>query len=132
MIIAVLVMLAALGGAIALISSTQQGAQVLDLQGVRAYQAARGGVEWGLYNLLRTGGAGCGGINGAAFGYGGNLAGFSVSIQCTQTSHPEGGASTSVYALTATACNAPPCPTAATPPPAYYVERQLQATVGSD
>ena len=131
-IIAVLVMLAAFGSAIALLSSTQQGAQVLDLQGVRAYQAARGGIEWGLYQLLRTGGTGCGGVNGASFAYGGNLAGFTVNLQCAQTPHPEGAASTSIYAVIATACNAASCPTAANPPPPYYVERQLEVTVGSN
>lgn len=132
-IIALLVMLAAFGGAIAILSSTQQGGQALDLQGVRAYQAARAGTEWSLYHLLRTGGLGCAGINGTSFAFAGNLAGFRVSVQCSQSTHEEGSSNTVVYSVTATACNdAAACPTAASPPPAYYVERQLTVTAASN
>ncbi|MDP3037632.1 MAG: hypothetical protein Q8N07_07865, partial [Rhodocyclaceae bacterium] len=47
----ILVVLAALGAFILNISSSQQIGSALDVQGVRAYQAARAGVEWGLYQV---------------------------------------------------------------------------------
>lgn len=49
----ILVVLAALGGFLAVVATTQQVGFGLDVQGARAYQAARAGVEWGLYRVLR-------------------------------------------------------------------------------
>lgn len=48
-----LVMLSALGAAIVKVTSSSQIASALDIQGERAYQAARAGIEWGLYRQLR-------------------------------------------------------------------------------
>ena len=47
----ILVVLAALGAFIVSISTSQQIGSALDVQGVRAYQAARAGIEWGLYSV---------------------------------------------------------------------------------
>ena len=47
----ILVVVAALGSYIAVISSNQQIGSALDLQGGRAYLAARSGLEWGLYQI---------------------------------------------------------------------------------
>jgi len=53
-----LVVLAALGAFILTISGTQQTSSALDVQGARAYQAARAGIDWASYQLLiSTGGA---------------------------------------------------------------------------
>lgn len=131
LVIVVLVMLAVLGTSLAVISNTQQASHALDIQGVKAYHAARAGLEWAMYNVLRSGGAGCGAVNGAAFALDGNLADFRVSTACAQSVHQEAG-TTTVYQLSATACNDASCPTAASPPSPYYVERQLRVTVGSD
>jgi Tfp pilus assembly protein PilX len=49
-----LVVLAALGAFILTISGTQQTSSALDVQGSRAYQAARAGIEWASYQLLIT------------------------------------------------------------------------------
>ena len=50
-----LVVIAGLGvAAVSLFTSQQAGAN-LDLEGARAYQAARAGIEWGLYEQLRHG-----------------------------------------------------------------------------
>ena len=46
-----LVVLAALGAFIAVVSTTQQIGSALDLQGAKAYQAARAGIEWGSYQV---------------------------------------------------------------------------------
>jgi Tfp pilus assembly protein PilX len=52
-----LVILAALGAFILTISGTQQTSSALDVQGSRAYQAARAGIDWASYQLLINAGA---------------------------------------------------------------------------
>src|SRR3977135_3837810 len=100
MAIALIVMLGLFGVALAVISTTEQGGATLDLQGVRAYHAARGGAEGGIYQVLRTGG-GCGPVNGASFVYGGNLSGFRVSMTCLQVDHREVSTNTTIYSIQA-------------------------------
>ena len=131
-VIALLAVLAILGTSLVVISTTQQVASALDVQGVRAYQAARGGLEWGLYHVLRTGFGGCGGINGKSVVFGGNLTGFRAAVTCSSSTHEEGTATVTMYSIISTACNDGACPTAAAPPPSGYVERQLRITVGSN
>ena len=47
-----LVVLAALAAFLVNISTTQNMTSAQDVQGARAYQAARAGIEWGLYQVL--------------------------------------------------------------------------------
>lgn len=133
-VVALLAILAVFGTALVIMSTTQHAGSTLDMQGVRAYYAARGGLEWGMYHVLRTGFGGCdgaGGINGKTVAYGGNLSDFRVTLACTFTTHEEGGANMRVFSIVATACNQTACPAGA-PLPAFYVERQLRVTVGSN
>lgn len=120
-----LVVLAALGAAILSISAMQHTSSALDVQGSRAYQAARAGIEWGMYRQL---------INGscaAAVSFvppAPTLSAFTVTVGCVKYS----GATPSldVYRITSTACNQPSngnCPGAAGS--MNYVERQLQVTL---
>ena len=131
-VIGLLAVLGIFGASLIVISSTQHVGFALDIQGVRAYHAARAGIEWGAYHVLRTGYGGCGGINGKSIVYGGNLSGFRATLQCVPTLHEEGSTNMTMYAITVTACNDAACPTAATPPAATYVERQLRLTLGSN
>ena len=48
-----LVSLAAMGAYLLTISTLQEESSAADELGARAYQAARSGVDWGLYELLR-------------------------------------------------------------------------------
>lgn len=48
------VVLAALGGFMLTFSSTQQLTSAQDAQGVRAYWAARAGLEWAFVNIIAT------------------------------------------------------------------------------
>lgn len=135
-IVAILAMLAVLGTSLVVISMTQQTSTALDLQGVRAYSAARGGLEWGLNRLL-LGGTPCAGVgvvvHGTAFNYAGNLDGYRVVLACEPSIHEEAAGNVTMYVLTATACNdTAGCPTATNPPPATYVERQLRVTAGNN
>jgi MSHA biogenesis protein MshP len=104
----ILVVLAALGAFIVNISTSQQIGSALDVQGVRAYQAARAGIEWGLYqvqsygappaaasptaynfsygNPATTVGAANPNLRSCASASGSfDVFGFSVTVICTQT-----------------------------------------------
>jgi MSHA biogenesis protein MshP len=131
-LIALLAILAVFGASIVVTSTSQQVGAALDLQGVRAYHAARGGLEWGAYHVLRPGFGGCAGISGKTVAYAGNLTGFSVTLTCTSSVHNEAGSNQSTFEITATACNEPACPTGAAPPPLAYVERQLRMSLSNN
>lgn len=80
----ILVVLSALGAFILSISSQQQIGSALDVQGVRAYQAARAGLEWGLYRQLQSVPASC--SSTATFqlpATATTLSGFYVTVTCT-------------------------------------------------
>lgn len=121
----ILVVLATLSAFILNISSSQQIGSALDVQGVRAYQAARAGIEWGLYQQMQ-GGVACpaGNFVPAAA----TLGGFTVSVTCVASVDAHGGPT--VRTLTATACSQPTagaCPNTVNPG-AFYIERRLTVT----
>lgn len=144
----ILVVLAALGAFIVSISTNQQIGTALDIQGVRAYQAAKSGVEWGIYQIEAT--------PAYNFSYGtpavavGNanpntracpaspasfapaaptLAGFTVTVTCVATVDVNNGPT--VFRVVSTACNQPAasaCPNNAPTSP-DYVERRIEVTL---
>lgn len=130
----------ALAGGLAMLSGTQQSGIALDIQGVRAYQAARAGLEWGMHRVLRAGPPACAGVGPggtSTFSPGGGLGDFQVTVTCIQSTHTEGGNSLTVHALIANACNVPTagsCPNTSPGGPGTpgYVERELRVTVGSE
>lgn len=117
------VVLSLLGAAVMTLSTAQQTSSALDLLGARAYEAARAGVEYGLYQQL---------INGScaanrSFPLGGSLSTFTVTVLCTVNATPGMGAGMNRITVTATACNQPAggaCPNAATTS-ADYVQRTV-------
>ncbi len=130
----ILLVLAALGVFIANISATQQLTSAQDLQGARAYQAARAGIEWGIYQVLDPANATVVAPGSATWP---NLPsclasptnleieGFSVSVECMRSAtYNENGnvRSIAIYSLTATASSG----VRGTP---GRIERQLQATI---
>ncbi len=131
-VIAILVILAALGAALVTSITSQQSALVLDVLAARTYQSARAGVEYGMHHVLRAGAPDCAGISGTTLAMSGDLAGIRVTLGCSSTSHTEGSTAVTMSVVTATACTASAgaCPQAATNP--SYVERQLRVSVGSD
>jgi MSHA biogenesis protein MshP len=118
----VLVVLAGLGVALVTISSGQQRSQAYDVLSMRAYQAARAGIESGLHSALRNGACP---PAPASFALDGELAGFVVNIQCEPASTHSDPGSLTIYQITATACNRASCPATAAE---GYVERQLRAS----
>ncbi len=116
-----LTILAALGAFIVTVSTTQQMESALDVQGSRAYQAARAGVEWGAYQVNRN--SAC--LPASSFTFTApSLSAFTVMVQCTAYVDAHGGPT--VHQILSTACNQPACPNPA--PGQAYVERQLQVS----
>ena len=141
-----LVVLSLLGAFMLSVTAIQQSSAQLDVQGVRAYQAARAGIEWGAWQVLDPNHT----LNPAnclpvAFlpscptsptnlsGLAGSLSPFTVTVTCSATINApttEGNRNIGAYQIIATACNQPSagaCPNAS--PAGGYVERQLQATL---
>jgi MSHA biogenesis protein MshP len=122
-----LVVLAALAVAMLSISTVHQASSNLDLQGTRAYQAARTGIEWGLYTQLRPAPAAtCFATTSFALPAGTSLSGFTVTVACTLTNGP---GALKRWQITSTACNQPQagplsCPNFSAS--SDYVQRVLQ------
>ena len=129
-----LVVLAALGTAMVGITQRQQLGSVAELEAARALQSARGGLEWGAFQLLQNpappaAAPSCFATTNMT------VAPYTVTVSCTRTPSSgtvADGATTMVfYQLLATACNAPmagACPATGTPG-ITYVERQLGWTL---
>jgi MSHA biogenesis protein MshP len=129
------VVLAGLGAAIVRITASQSTGSALDVQGARAYQAARAGIEWGLYKQLRD--DTCTATPVSFQLPGGTLQSFTVTVRCLETAYDSTTGSSGIavdpkinsYQVTATACNIPAagnCPGTSNSPD--YVQRQLQVT----
>jgi MSHA biogenesis protein MshP len=143
-----LVALAGLAVAIVTLTTTQQSASALDVQGQRAYQAARAGVEWALYIGLATGdqipfGAagrlGCDAQSASKsfpMPVGTTLSAFTVTVTCgpripgvagsnpNDANDPTGGH----FVIISRACNQPvngACPNPSPGPD--YVQREIRA-----
>ena len=126
-----LVVLAALGAAMVNISTVHQASSALDVQGARAYQAARAGIEWGLYQQLQSPVAGdCFGAASFGFPDAPTLRPFTVSVSCIQSSGP---GALKRWQITAIACNQPgasgcykDAPNDSLNDSPDYIERQMQ------
>lgn len=130
-VIFILVVLAALGAAMARFSQRQHLGAAAELNAARAYQAAFAGLEWASLQVLRNPAP-----PGAAPVCPGNtnikLGDFVVTVSCSRSDGIDGASNPVFYQLVANACNAPTgggaCPAGGTPQPTY-AERQLSRTV---
>lgn len=123
-----LVVLWLLGAFIVSITGTQQSGFVLDVQGTRAYQAARTGVEWAAHSVLdpnNTGGAAlpsCPASPTTLPALAGSLATFTVTVSCSDTTTSEGNRNVRVFLIVSRASSG-------APGTASYVEREVQAVL---
>lgn len=107
-------------------STLHHSAAVLDLQGARALESARAGIEWGVYRALRNDSCSA----STSFGLVAELSDFTVTVECADTPYSEFDSTVKhVYSIVATACNRPSGGACPGEPNAFYVERQLQALV---
>lgn len=116
-----------LGAFIVSITGTQQIGFALDVQGARAYQAARTGVEWAAYHSLDPNNTlpantlpSCPASPTALPALAGTLAAFSVTVTCGEITTTEGNRDIRTYLIVSTAVSG-------TPGTPTYVERQVQA-----
>lgn len=122
-----LVVLSALAVAMVTLSTTQQASSAMDVQGARAYLAARAGMEWGVYRA--TAHASCNAATTFALPAGA-LEDFSVTVNCSRTpaASPVPPAGSIVrHTLRVTACNQSGpagCPNPSNS--ADYVQRTVQ------
>lgn len=127
-----LLVLAALGAFILTFSSAQHTTSAQDVEGSRAYQAARAGIEWGVYQVLRVppppaAAPACFAspttvASPATVPLGSTLAGFTVVASCNLSTHTEAGVTVTIYRITSTASKGAQAAQ-------LRVERQLQSTV---
>jgi len=115
-----LVVIAMLGTFAVTLSTSQQQSAALDVIGARAYQAARAGIEWGAYQVLRNGGACAPSTPLPALP--GTLSGFGVTVACTAAPTNENGVPVTLYQLTSTAQQG----AVGTP---NFVERQISVSI---
>jgi MSHA biogenesis protein MshP len=120
-----LVILAALAAYMVSLSRTSHISSALDIQGARAYLAARAGIEWGAWQVVDPQGlqpspAPCP-ASPTALTLTGTLATFAVEVRCTQTLATDGADLVAIYQITSTA-------TSGLPGQVDYVERQIQAS----
>lgn len=142
-----IVIMAALAGAVLKLGSGQQLGSAQDITSARAWQAAKAGTDWGLFQAFQPTG-----VWRTAADCNGNAhtldlradAGFWVTVTCVANDYSEGETGTGVAAtvrslrITATACNAAGanCPDDAAALGTGYAERQRQVIafcpVGAD
>ena len=116
-----LVILAALATYMVTLSRTSHLSSALDIQGGRAYQAARAGIEWAAWQLLQNPTPSCMAAP-PPLALSGTLVTFSVNVSCIQSgTYTDGVDTIEVYQITSTA-------TSGLPSEVDYVERQIQAS----
>lgn len=114
-----LVVLAALATYMVSLSRTSHISSALDVQGTRAYLAARAGIEWGAWQLLRN--SSCAAAS-PPLTLAGTLATFSVDVSCVPSGPYTDGVDTiTVYVITSTAKSG-------ASGQVDYVERQIRAS----
>ncbi len=124
----ILVVLAALAAGLVNVSTMQHASGALDLQGVRAYHAARAGIEWGVYRILDPQGAPSATLPDCwatpeTLTLAQDLAPFAVRVTCAgPDSTTELDRTIGVYRISATA-------DFGTPHQAYRVSRTVEVTV---
>jgi MSHA biogenesis protein MshP len=120
-----LVVLAALASYMVSLSRTSHISSALDIQGARAYQAARAGIEWAAWQVvdpqaLQPSPAPCP-ASPTVLTLTGTLAAFAVSVTCTRTVETDGADTIAIYKITSTASTG-------LAEEVDFVQRQIQAS----
>jgi MSHA biogenesis protein MshP len=111
-----LVALAVLGAVMVTFSNTQHLTSAQDVQGSRAYWAAKGGIQWAAASIIGTGTCTSGTL---AF-----TDGFTVVVDCSKSNtYSEGTSNNTIYWVTSTASAGGGVGSPG------YVERQVQAFI---
>jgi MSHA biogenesis protein MshP len=124
--IVILVILSVLAAFIVILSATEAIDESLDVQASKAFSVATAGIEWGMYQAVKS--TSC--VASTDLGL---INGSYVTVTCTQvatsTNEPD---IQGIYRIVATACNMPSgttCPGTVSNP--NYVERRIESFVGN-
>ncbi|MEC5386080.1 hypothetical protein VVD49_10110 [Uliginosibacterium sp. H3] len=119
-----LVIMATLAAFLVQVTTASLTGSAQDMQGARASQAARLGIEAGLYAVQVNGNCPGATLSGVA-----GLTGFKITWACAVSNFNEGGTPHTIYQITSTACTTTgaTCPSSSTSEMQSndYVERQL-------
>lgn len=115
-----LVVLAALGAYMVTLARTSHLTSALDVQGARAYQAARAGIEWAAWQVIRPPAPAACPASPSTVVLDATLAAFTVIVECVRSDAIDGADTVSSYQIIATA-------TAGAAGEPDYVERRIQA-----
>ncbi len=128
MAIFILIVLSLLGSYMVKLTGVQYATSLSVLQGMRAYQAARAGVEWGIYQVSNNNSC----VASSSVTLPGNMYGFSVNVGCSNqgTTYNEGDLNSNslddddffIYLITSTASYG-------SFTDSDYIYRQLRVTV---
>jgi MSHA biogenesis protein MshP len=126
-----LIVLAGLGVASVTLFTSQQASASLYIEGAKAYQAARAGIEWGLYEQLRQGR--CAASHSFGFPVASVLGSFQVTVSCRAIDDLKNadGEPLMRWRIGAVACNQPVdgvCGGQTTTSP-DYVQRRLEVEI---
>ncbi len=107
----ILIVLAVLGAYMVTVGGTNRAASTAALQGARAYQAARSGIDWSAYTIITAANKTDARnncltvINGSSFTLSAvGLSGFTINTNCSFTPHDQQGTDNiTVYRITSTA-----------------------------
>lgn len=124
-----IVILAALGAFMVTFSNTQQLTSAQDIQGSRAYWAARAGLEWGIGSVVASTSAGTmePACSASSTTVGTNFdGGFTVIVQCAKAPYTEASASANrfIFQLTSEATT-----TGGSPGSVGYIQRSISASM---
>jgi len=120
------VVLAALGAFMLTFSNTQQLTSAQDIQGSRAYWAARAGLEWGIAGVLATAPVSPAVMPLATCPVASTPAvvdGFALTVGCTSQAYNEAGVVRTIFYLTSTA------KFGGTPGDVGYIERSVSVSL---
>ena len=100
MAIFILVVLSLVSTYIVSIVAISRSTNTLALQGIRAYFAARSGIEWGIFQVVNNPSVCFSSPTNLNLTQGG-ISGFNVSVSCSLTNFTEGATSFNVFTVTA-------------------------------
>jgi len=125
----VMVVMGLIGMYMVTLTGSQQATTIMALQGARALNAARAGIEWGVNRAFFDTAAACSAAPAATTTpmtlAGTGLNGFRVEVRCSYTQHRERGDSFCVFQLEAVARSG------SLAQPRDYVQRRLRTTIAN-
>ena len=97
------VLLAAFGAFMVTFSNSQQLSSAQDVQGTRAYWAARAGLEWAIVNIQATPAVCPNPASTPMAGAPANINGYTLVISCTFSTYADAGNTVNIFLVTSNA-----------------------------